>query len=284
MDKLKNIATLTPEERLKGVTVDDLRTESKTNEIMAVINEMIAKYKKNYLQPQLCSQTRLIYQDKLKQFKKIDLDGVVYQLGVIADSDQLKFKHKLCQQVVEHYEQRVKLIRSIENTIKYCSTRIFALIGRNLPDRAKYSTPGFCQTDLAIFEQKKCRPEDWVTDIAKPDKQLNPNWYQNLQQLQNLYLTTLQELLNILNILENSTSTNSDELQKIAEPAHETMVTLVERVEELYGIIRLDDVMTPDTASKVKGGIAGIKSAQAAKLAAYRIINNLDPEAPDANY
>ena len=122
---------------------------------------MSEKYTTQFLDPNFCNRLALIYNDKLLSYRKQELDGVSYTLGIVTDVPSTK--QKVCEAIVKHYADRINLIAGIQYSISYVSDRIFAL-----------TTGPRCESNPEIFDQEKCVSSGgkWINYLISPDPQI----------------------------------------------------------------------------------------------------------------
>jgi hypothetical protein len=202
---------------------------SLVNSIHQVANKLTEEYNNKYLDPRFCTRVAMIYNDRLMQFRKNELDGVATSLGLVVDNPRQK--QHLCSAIVEHYTNRINLVAAIQASISFCSNRIYAL------------TQGpRCEGSPEIFEQEECtrRNSRWVDTITPPDKNIQENgqWHQTLQHMQDSYISALTRLLDILNQLKDFDQDINDESLHIMGTEVESLLDITNNnCGEMYKIL-----------------------------------------------
>src|SRR5690242_6621452 len=111
----------------QGQSIDNelIHQNALIQEIHRVAQELSEKYTTQFLDPNFCNRLALIYNDKLLSYRKQELDGISYTLGIVSDVPATK--QKVCEAIVKHYTDRLNLIAGIQYSLSYVSDRIFAL-------------------------------------------------------------------------------------------------------------------------------------------------------------
>jgi hypothetical protein len=186
-------------------------------EIHRVAQELSEKYTTQFLDPDFCNRLALIYNDKLLTYRKQELDGVGYTLGIVSDVPATK--HKVCAAIIKHYTDRLNLIAGIQYSLSYVSDRIFAL-----------TTGPRCEGNPEVFDHEKCKSSggQWINYLISPDSQIpeNTKWFTYLRNMQNDYLTSLKKLLEILQQLKNYDTDINDERLKLLQMKPEQSLIL----------------------------------------------------------
>ena len=266
--------------------------ETNTYKIKKLMNDLIQDYETNNATEEFCSKTRLLYSDRLNQnFETFEIAGVAYQVGLIADNREPLFKKEVCELLVKHYESRVRLIKSINETINYCCNRIFALTGVSNQDifsdlqiKSGFSF-GRCLHNPEVFTEEECG-DSWESFIVLPHPELEGNqaWYDKLDSLQSNYLSTLDKLLGFIETLKQSDNITDNALDDTAlKQMHiecdNIMTQLRATSNEIYAQILTSGVAEPiidpngnlvNANSDKSGG-----SMANAHMAAYRALHGL---------
>lgn len=169
----------------------------KTTEFIKKINEhaneLSSKYRNKFLYPDFCNQVAMIYSDKLSHFRRQELEGASYILGLTPDVPGIK--QEICKKIVEHYTRKLNLVQYIQDSLSYCDHRILA------------TTIGpYCKGDPMIFESDKCESEghEWQTMRELPaDDEENDEWFEMVDEMQTRYIDTVKRLFEILDQLLN---------------------------------------------------------------------------------
>ena len=250
------------------------KVKDSTESINNIVKELLERYDTTYLAPDACSKMTLLYKNKLNQFKRYELDGVAYELGISADEEQPLMKTQLCEKIVNHYQLRKNMVLSIQNGIRSCSNRIFAL-----------TSGPICENHPEVFYKTQCESQGsiWKTDNRPPAGEGNAEWFANLTALQNAYLNGLQQLMGILIKLKNSNTTDNiikdEELKALAKQTSEIVDSMSELCKNLYRKIRLQEIDTgPNYTEEMKKEIAG--GFYDARIAALRAASGLSAHPP----
>lgn len=235
--------------------------------------ELSEKYSTKFLDPGFCTKVGLMYVDKLNNFRKHELDGVAYQLGVLADVPQLK--DQVCQSIVKHYTDRLNLIAAISHSLSFCSNRIFALT----------SGPR-CEGNPEIFDQVACTKSGgkWTNYVVPPDEKVEDNmqWYQNLKMMQEQYLVVLSRLLSILEQLKNyDEDINDERLKVMGQEVSNLIDSMHTQCGELYKLALVTPTFTAGELSLISEQNEIAKQEGSARLAALRTARGLPPVGPE---
>jgi len=273
------------------------KIESETLKIKQLMSKLIQEYRPD---KNMCAKTKLVYTDRLKQFKIPSINGVALEVGIIAEGREPQLKQELCKSLVEHYQKRVVLIENINSSINYCCNRIFALTGisdkeifKNLEIESNFEF-GRCLHDSNIFTIEEC-DDSWQSFIVKPDQRQpgNQNWYNNLSELQTTYLSTLEKLFAILEEINNANNQvdeqiTEEELDKLSNEVAELTENLNDTVNKIYtriivlktetGSVLPDGNITQDMTNEQRNLEA--KQRAAALRAAARMKAGLPPIPP----
>lgn len=157
-------------------------------ELQTMINQLIDNYKSFYLDKNFCDQLTIIENDKLLKFRKMDVNGTQYTLGMRLDDDVIK--QNKCDEIINHYQQQIDLLQKIQNNINFVCDRIHALtIGPR------------CNGQPEVFNLDDClrRNGNWTETVILPDDRVreNINWYQQLHDMQNDGISYLKLLKSI---------------------------------------------------------------------------------------
>lgn len=241
-------------------------------EIHAVAHELSESYTNKYLSPTFCNGIALIYNDKLMNYRKAELNDVAMTLGVIADTPG--HKQQLCEVIVKHYTDRLNLIAAIQHSLNFCSNRIFAL-----------TTGPRCDGYPETFDQPTCskRGGRWVEFLTVPDKKVEGNklWFNYLDNLQDTYLKALSRLLEILEQLRDFDQDVNDETLKSLGKETEKIIDLMQNnCSRMYKLMLTTPTLTKEE-QKLKQEAEAIDAQEAAaRTAALRAANNLENVPP----
>jgi len=230
------------------------------------------KYSSKFLDPAFCTKIGLLYTDKLNNFRKHELDGVAYQLGVLADVPQLK--EQICQSIVKHYTDRLNLVAAISHSLSFCSNRIFALT----------SGPR-CEGNPEIFDQVACTKSSgkWINYVVPPDETIKDNmqWYQNLKMMQSQYITVLSRLLDILEQLKKyDEDINDERLKTMGQEVSNLIDSMHTQCGELYKLALVTPTFTAGEIALLSEQNKISTQEGAARLAALRTARGLPPVGP----
>lgn len=238
-------------------------------EIHSVALDLSETYRRKYLDPKFCTTIALVYNDKLMNYRKQDLNNVAMTLGVVADIPGQK--QQLCEAIVKHYTDRLNLIAAIQQSLNYCSNRIFAL-----------TTGPRCEGHPEIFDQAACTKENgrWVGYIVPPDVKVTENgqWYNYLTNMQSTYLETLARLLDILKQLRDFDQDINDERLKILGVEVEQLIDgMHKNCYQLYKLMLTTPTFTQEELLMRQENAQISQQEAAARLAALRASKNLPP-------
>lgn len=241
-------------------------------EIHAVANELSVSYKKKYLDPAFCNRVALIYNDKLMNYRKADLNDVAMTLGVIADVPGQK--QQLCEVIVKHYTDRLNLISAIQHSLNFCSNRIFAM-----------TTGPRCDGNPDIFDQPTCSKHGsrWINYIVTPDENIpeNQQWFNYLAHMQSTYLQALSRLLDILKQLRDFDQDVDDETLKAIGKETEDLIEMMQvNCSQMYKLMLTTPTYTLEELMLKRESDMTDQQEAAARQAALRAANNLAPVPP----
>ena len=238
-------------------------------EIHAVAQDLSESYRSKYLDPKFCTSVALIYNDKLMNYRKQDLNSVAMTLGVVADIPGQK--QQLCEVIVKHYTDRLNLISAIQHSLNFCSNRIFALT----------SGPR-CEGHPEIFDQAACTKEGgrWIGYIVPPDESIEENkqWFNYVERMQAVYLETLARMLDILNQLKDfDQDINDERLQSMGHEVEQLIDSMQKNCYQLYKLTLVTPTFTKEELAARQENDTISKQEAAARLAALRSSKNLPP-------
>ncbi len=236
-------------------------------EIRLLVKDLSHNYQIQFLDPDFCNRIALIYNDKLMSFRRQDLDGISYTLGLVTDMPATK--SQVCEAIVKHYTDRLNLMSGIQASLSYVSDRIFAL-----------TTGPRCDGNPEIFDQDKCQSSGgrWQPFIVMPKFEITENqqWYKYLQSLQNNYLQNLQRLLGLINQLKNfDADINDERLKTLGIEAKNIIDDMHQYAHEMYKLLLTTPTYTPEELQHVDEQDKIKKQESSARLAALRVANGL---------
>lgn len=227
------------------------------------------QYNIQFLDPSFCNRIALIYNDKLQNYRKQELDGVNYTLGLVTDLPSTK--SKVCETIVKHYTDRLNLLAGIQYSLNYVSDRIFAL-----------TTGPRCDGNPEVFDQNKCLKSSgqWQNYVVMPDATINENqtWYKYVNELQLNYLNSLTKLLDIVQQLKNFDEDITDErLKTLNQETQQIIDSMHQNAYELYKLALVTPTFTPEEIKLYKEQELIKKQENAARLEALRTARGLPP-------
>jgi hypothetical protein len=236
-------------------------------EIHNVAQILSEKYSSQFLDPNFCNRIALIYNDKLQRYRRQDLDGISYTLGIVSDIPATK--GKVCEAIVKHYTDRINLIAGIQYSLSYVSDRIFAL-----------TTGPRCDGNPEIFDQEQCTLSggQWQNYLVQPDQKIDENrsWFTYLKSMQDNYLGSLSKLLGLIRQLENYDNDINDERLKIlSDEAKTTIDAMHQHSYQMYKLILTTPTYTNEELKLLREQDLIKKQDQAARLSALRTANGL---------
>lgn len=223
-------------------------------------------YQEEFLDPDFCNQIALIYNNKLTKFRKQEIDGVRYTLGLVNDNPQTK--QQVCQMIVNHYLLRIQLIKKLETTLGFTYQRIAAL---TMGPR--------CDGYPDIFEREKCPNGRWQGLVVLPADILeNRNWYQQVHDLQREYIKYLKRLESILDQLDNFDEyINSEKLSLLETEFAKLSLHLQRNSDERYRLILSTKTFTPEEVQQARREQAEMKDNYQAQISSLRLSKGLPP-------
>lgn len=247
-----------------------------TNQIIQKIHsvsmELHENYSTKFLDPGFCTRIALVYTDRLNNFKKHELNGVAYQLGLAADVPQLK--ENICESIVKHYTDRLNLIAAIQHSLSFCSNRIFALT----------SGPR-CENNPEVFDQVACTKGGgrWVNYVVPPNEKIDTNkqWYSHLTMMQDHYITVLSRLLSILEQLKKyDESINDERLKQMGQEVSLLIDSMHKQCGQLYKLALVTPTYTEGELQAISEQNQIASQEQTARKAALRLSKGLQPIPP----
>lgn len=246
-------------------TVSD-QTQRLISELHTTGEQLSSQYTYEFLDPDFCNRLALIYNDKLLQYRKQDLDNVSYSLGIVSDIPETK--HRVCESIIKHYTDRLNLISMIRKTIDDVRHRLLAL-----------TTGPRCEGDPMTFDKDECQGT-WIPFLVMPDETLSENhqWYSLLTEFQNFYMTHLRYLLNVLDNLRDYDHDINDERLKIMNRDVKTRLDdLMTKSDYYYRQILTTRTMTPEEVRLYNDEQTRKRQEQSARTVALRQSNSLPP-------
>jgi hypothetical protein len=241
-------------------------------EIHAIARELSETYKRKYMNPKFCTSIALIYNDKLMNYRKTDLNNVSMTLGVIADTPGQK--QQLCEVIVKHYTDRLNLISAIQHSLNFCSNRIFAM-----------STGPRCEGHPEIFDQPACSKNGgrWIGYIVTPDANVTENqqWFNYLSHMQSTYMQGLARLLDIMKQLRDFDQDINDERLKALGQETENLIDSMQKTcSQIYKLMLTTPTYTTEELRMKQEDLQTTQTDAAARLAALRASQDLSSIPP----
>ena len=236
-------------------------------QIHGVARDLTETYTTKFLNPKFCTNVALIYNNKLMNFSKQELNGVSLTLGLVAD---VPHKADICNAIVKHYTDRLNLVAAIQESLNYCSNRVFALSGGPR-----------CVSDPEIFDQEVCTRNGgrWADVIAPPDEKVPENkvWYNYLFRLQEDYLKALARLLEILTRLRDySEDINDEVLREMGVETQNLFRLMQESCGNIYKLALTTPTFTTDEVRAAENNKQIAAGDSAARTAALRAAHGLE--------
>jgi len=238
-------------------------------EIHAVANELSNEYTNKYLNPKFCTTVALVYNDKLMNFRHNQLDGIASTLGLVVDNP--RHKQHLCSSIVKHYTDRLNLLAVIQQSLNFCSNRIFAL-----------TTGPRCDGNPEIFDQAECTKSggNWINTVVPPNHEIpeNKEWFNYLQHMQETYLKSLARLLDITKQLkEFDEDINDERLRGLGEEVEGLMDNMNSTCHQLYKLMLMKPTFTAEELRLQDESTNMNQQEAAARHAALRATKGLAP-------
>ena len=241
--------------------------------IIQAINELVQelsdRYQSRFLYPDFCNQVAMIYSTKLSHFRKQELDGVSYILGLTPDSP--KMKQQICQKIVEHYTKKLQLVQLIQSSLSYCDNRLRAL-----------TVGPYCSGDPMIFESSECQGDgkEWKSMRELPaDAEENSDWYEMVEEFQSGYMATIQRLRDILKQLRDYDEVIDEEsLSTMERDVRLLLATMKKDCQTKYHMIETTTKrLSKEELEVLRQKHQKEKERRLARLAALRDSYNLPP-------
>ena len=236
-------------------------------EIHKIAQELSETYSTQFLNPSFCNRIALIYNDKLLRYRRQQLDGISYTLGIVSDIPATK--QKVCEAITKHYTDRLNLVAGIQYSLSYVSDRIFAL-----------TTGPRCNGNPEIFDRQECilSGGQWVNTLVLPDQKISENqmWFNYLKSMQENYLASLSHLLAILNQLKNfDNDINDERLKLLSDEVRTTINAMHQHAHQMYKLILTTATYTTEELKLYKEQQQIKQQQEAARLSALRTANGL---------
>lgn len=196
------------------------------NKIRKEVKKLIYNYN-FWTKQQICNNLEVLYYNKLIQFEKSDLIDVSMSIGVKNPKGEEIDKDILCQQIIDHYKRR---IRVLDNILKAVERNQFKIL------RAK--SGNVCRrVDEYIEDFYTCEKYNglWLNE-EQYEKLLNrmkengtyTKWKHNFNKLKEQYFDYLKKLLDIIEKikLDIDNTVNEDTITQIESFVTETIVKM----------------------------------------------------------
>ena len=236
------------------------------------IQKRAAKLKEDYtyefLDENFCNKIALLHNDQLTKFKKQEIDGVRYTLGIVNDDPRMK--EKVCKQIVDHYVRRLKLIAKIETSIDYAINRIYAItVGPR------------CDGYPDTFDEKGCRDRGgrWTQLVTMPEDIVeNRQWFQQVHDMQRDYINYLKRLDSMLVQLDDFDDYVNDERLKALETEFEKLRDRINTTTfERHRLAASTKTFTRQEVATLRANQMQSQAAYAAQQSAMRLAHGLPP-------
>jgi hypothetical protein len=195
----------------------------------------------------VCNHIDEFYKKQLLNLKKVNLLYIAENLELKQDKES---KAGICEAIIEHFQNRMILIKTILDSLPYCSLRLENFKGR-----------GYCSNFDPSITREECEggQNEWthVDDVISSNK----NIIGIIERMKEKYNKDLKRLLAILTKVKSDKTINSYTLDKLSRDA-DTII------ENMY--ITCDGQYRPIVKSI-------IDSSNAARLDALRLKEGLKP-------
>ena len=195
----------------------------------------------------VCNHIDEFYKKQLLNLKKVNLLYIAENLELKQDKES---KAGICEAIIEHFQNRMILIKTILDSLPYCSIRIENFKGR-----------GYCSNFDPSLTQEECEgsQNEWthVDDVISSNK----NIIGIISRMKEKYNKDLKRLLAILTKVKSDKTINSYTLDKLSRDADAI-------IENMF--ITCDGQYRPIVKSI-------IDSSNAARLDALRLKEGLKP-------
>jgi len=149
----------------------------------------------------VCDHINAFYKKELLNLKKVNLLYIAENLELKQDKAS---KAGICAAIIEHFENRMNLIKIILDSLPFCSMRI-----------SNFTSNGFCSNNDPSTNKETCEKErnEWyhVDDVVSSNKYI----IDRINSMKNKYNKDLKRLLNILKKVKSDKTINSYTLDKL---------------------------------------------------------------------
>ena len=179
-------------------------------EIQNTIKELIKKYS-IWSDSEKCNKMELVYKNKLLGFS----DSQLYQVSLILGYkyDKQIPREKICDFIVNHYKQRINLLKQINTGINKCADMLVRVReGEFCKNTSKYIDNFFtCNTIPRSLWINKEEYQKLLENLKKSDRleammkwisQLETYYYSSLNKLLRIVVTIKQDIDNTISFVE----------------------------------------------------------------------------------
>src|ERR1700744_1942450 len=102
-----------------GNTTGSINNNNSVNlydNIRKQVSDLIYKYE-FWTNNEICDKLTIVYYDKLIQFPKTDLLDASSYIGIKNDIDKKIDKAELCSKIINHYKNRIDLLKEIMDSV-----------------------------------------------------------------------------------------------------------------------------------------------------------------------
>jgi hypothetical protein len=193
----------------------------------------------------VCANIEYLYKNQLLNLKKISLNNVASDLRLQYNQNK---KEVICDAIIEHFRDRLTLVRIITDSLDFCNQRI-----------NNFNQGGFCANHNPTFNKDQCTAAKFrwhhVDDVLSSNKIL----VDQILLLKKKYVSYLTKLNGILEKLQTSIVIDSATLDRMKSSA-ETIIREMQINMDKYYIEIVKNI---------------VESSNAARLDALRITKGL---------
>lgn len=238
------------------------------NKIQKRAEKLREDYASDFLDENFCNKIALIHNDQLTKFRKQEIDGVRYTLGIVNDDPEMKLQ--VCKLIVDHYVRRLRLIAKIEEGMDDVINRIYSITVGPRCD-------GYPET----FNENDCRNRGgrWTELVVMPeDIAENKQWYQQVHDMQREYIKYLKRLDSMLVQLDDFDDYVNDERLKALDAEFNKLKDRINQTTyERHRMALATKTFTRQEVVELRTREEQMKHAYAAQQSAMRISRGLPP-------
>ena len=187
----------------------------------------------------VCDHINAFYKKELMNLKKVNLLYIAENLELKQDKAS---KAGICAAIIEHFENRMNLIKIILDSLPFCSMRI-----------SNFTSNGFCSNNDPSTNKETCEKErnEWyhVDDVVSSNKYI----IDRINSMKNKYNKDLKRLLNILKKVKSDKTINSYTLDKLIRDTNNIIKNMFNTCDSEYLPIVKSIIDSSDGTGLVNG-------------------------------